>query len=378
MSAAPAVVGFFFADTFTRVNLALNTFVNQFSSNIITQISGLVAAGLVLTFIFHGLAIVRGYSSEPIMDTAMKMFRISIIVAIALTVGTYQTYIVNSLISVPDTLVSSLMGNSMTGATPLAGENAASALDQILYQGMGIAGQYTDKAKVGLTGTNLMPYIYAGLVILGTVLCVVVAAFWIFASKIILSILLGIGPMFIVALVWQPTQQYFFSWVSAILNTILTVVFVAGIFAIFGQLFTQNLAALTPDDSGISQLTDTGITSMLGILTCGILFVLPNYVGQLTGASGGGIFGAMRQIASAAPSAGRAASNAITSTANRGASLGRAATAYKAAGRGGNMSGGGSGGSASKFQQAKAGVGAYKDSRRNYFQQRHSDQKNRS
>jgi type IV secretion system protein VirB6 len=358
--AAPPVVGYFFQDVFGEVNDALNSFVTQFSSNIIAEISGLVAAGLVLYFIMHGIAILRGYASEPILDTAMQMFRVSIIVAIALTAGTYQGLIVNSLINVPDTLMTSLMGNSVSGFDVKTGGNAAQAFDEMLYKGMTIASQYSDKAKVGVTGTNLMPYIYAIFIVLGTIFCILVGAFWFFASKIILTLLLGIGPIFIVALIWQPLQQYFFTWLSAILNTIVTCIFVLGIFSIFGSLFEAQLEALTPDDAASNQIAATAVIMFMGVLTCAVLLVIPTYVGQLTNAGSGGIFGAMKTIAMGAGSAVGKAANGVGNAGNVLSSNRKANSAYDKAR-----------GSGSSHQDARSQAKqAYQSSRNEYFRHR--------
>lgn len=344
-----------FEQTFLSVDSALKVFVNQFSTNIINEIAPIVSVGLTLAFIWQGVAVMRGYSSEPIQDTVWTMFRVMLITLIAMTAGTYQTFIIDSLINVPNTMISAVMSGSLGSATPQTGVTAATSFDVILSNGMDIAGKYAEQA----TWDNFVaPYLYAGLVIIGTVFCIIVGAFWVFASKIILSLLLGVGPIFIIALVWKSTQQYFFSWLNAVLNTILTVIFVAGIFSIFATLFQSNLNGLDPMNADKAQLFDTAVTAVLGTLTLAILLVLPTYVGQLTNAGGGGIFGAMRQIAGSAGKAvegGRNAANKISS--NHASDKAR-----------GNALANG----ASNKQARQAGQSAYTASRDNYFKARHN------
>lgn len=344
-----------FEQTFLSVNDALTTFVNNFSANIITEIAPAIGIGLTLTFMWQGVAIMRGYSSEPIQDTVWNMFRVMIITLIATTAGIYQNFIINSLIGIPDTIISTVMSGTLGSNSPQTGATAAASFDVILSKGMGVAGKYAEQA----TWDNFVaPYVYAGLVIIGTVFCIIVGAFWVFASKIILSLLLGVGPIFIIALVWQSTQQYFFSWLGAVLNTILTVIFVAGIFSIFGTLFESNVTSLKPMDAEKAHLFDTGVTAVLGTLTLAILLVLPNYVGQLTNSGGGGVFGAMRQIAGAAGRAmegGRNAANKVSAN-QAGRSASRNSTA-----NGGTK------------QEAKAAKNAaYTASRDSYFKARHN------
>lgn len=344
-----------FEETFLSVNSALNVFVNQFSTNIITEIAPIVGVALTLSFIWQGVAVMRGYSSEPIQDTVWMMFRVMIISLIAMTAGIYQNFIIDSLIGIPDTMISTVMSGSLGTNTPETGATAASSFDVILGSGMDVAGQYAEQA----TWDNFVaPYVYAGLVILGTVFCIIVGAFWVFASKIILSLLLGVGPIFIVCLIWQSTQQYFFSWLNAVLNTILTVIFVAGIFSIFGTLFESNLTALKPMDADKAQLFDTAVTAVLGLLTLAVLIVLPTYVGQLTNAGSGGLFGAIRQIAGGAGKAmegGRNAANKVS-----------ASQAGRSASKNSTANGG------TKQEAKAAGNSAYTASRDNYFKARHN------
>lgn len=348
-----------FEKTFDSVDSGLNVFVNQFSANIIREISPIVSVGLTLAFMWQGVAVMRGYSSEPIQDLVWTMFRVMLITLIALTAGTYQTYIVDSLINVPNTMISSVMSGTLGNFSPKDGATAATSFDMILSKGMAVAGQYAEQA----TYTNFVaPYVYAGLVILGTIFCIIVGAFWVFASKIILSLLLGVGPIFIVSLIWKSTQQYFFSWVNAVLNTILTVIFVAGVFSIFAVLFESNINNLKPTDANNAQLFDTAVTAVLGTLTLAILLVLPNYVGQLTNAGGGGIFGAMRQIASSAASSAGKGLEGGRNIANRMASNHASDKA-----RGNALANG-----ASNKEARQAGKQAFTASRDNYFKARNN------
>lgn len=109
-----------------------------------------------------------------------------------------------------------------------------------------------------------------------------------FVSKILLALMLAVGPIFIVALAWDNTRQFFFSWLSVVLNTIITSVFVVAVFSIFTTFFQANLQELQISEDS-ANFMDAGIFLFLGLLCMGVLMLIPQYVAQLTGASAGAV-----------------------------------------------------------------------------------------
>lgn len=298
------------AKSFDYINTTLQSFVADFSTNFINQIDGIVVSMLVASFAFYGWLIVRGQSSEPVGDTLQKVAFISLVCAASLSSGTYQTQIANAILSAPDGLMQSLT----TGGYQASGGNAmAQVLDTTLSEGLKKAGEFWDKGDLGIVGeSNVAPYLYAILVIIGTVFVLIVATFWLFAAKIILSLVLGVGPLFIAFVYWPQTRGYFWAWFSTILNLLLTIVFIAGVFSLFNKIFSVGLANLAPDDDTSRQLGETAIVAFMGILTCGVLLLVPRYVSFLVqGAGVGGAGSTLSQLGGAiAGAAGKAAGSA--------------------------------------------------------------------
>lgn len=292
----------FVSDAFQSVNNALQTFVTGFSSGIAAEISPIVYLSLVLSFIILGIMAIKGLLDSPFLDVAIKMLKASIIVSIALNAATYQQFIVDSLLTLPDDLITSVVKNSISGtsgASITPGQGAAQAIEQMYDLGAYNASLYVEQAGISMTdGFNFTPYLLAIMVFAGTIMCVIVGAVWLFVSKILLALMLGIGPIFIVALCWQPTQQYFFSWLNTVLNTIITNIFVIAVFAIFSAFFQANLQALEIAEES-ANFMDAGLFLFLGLLCMSVLLMIPQYVSQLTGASAGAVGTAMSRMAQA-------------------------------------------------------------------------------
>ncbi|MEO4090768.1 type IV secretion system protein [Acinetobacter pittii] len=322
-------MGNFFDAMLQNVNNVLNSFVSKFSSAIISEISGVVYAGLILYFLWLGISYLRGQSDEPILDTGWHMIKVGVIVSIALNVGTYQDWIVNSVLDLPDKMVSSVMASAMGGVH--TGDGLAQLLDNTFFKGIEVANKYFENGKIGLTEMDLMPYLNGVLVIAGTIFCLIIAAFWLFATKIILSLLLGVGPIFIVALIWNPTKHFFGTWLGTVLSVIFINLFIMGTFAIFITIFDSYLGSMNPAATEANHLADTVVVLFMGIITCGILILLPTFVAQLTGgsmaigqawtaikAAGAGTAGAVGGAALAAERGAQSLGNGARGAANMG------------------------------------------------------------
>lgn len=303
----------FLSHTFEVVNTALNNFVTNFSANIASEIAPIVGLGLTLSFIIVGIMAVRGLLDRPFQEVAWKMFIFGIITSIALTSAVYQQYIIDVFLTLPDELITSVIANNLSGQNVVTGQNAAQAIEQLYSAGSYNAGLYFNEAGM----TNLPPILYGCMVWPGTVMCVLMGALWLFISKIVLSLMLAVGPIFIVALCWQNTRQYFFSWLNVVLNTVITTIFVIAVFAIFSSIFQEGLNNLevSNDSEGFM---NAAVYAFLGLMCMGVLMLIPQYVTQLTGASAGAVGQAVGGILSKAGGGAKSAANGGLNTIRAG------------------------------------------------------------
>ncbi len=300
----------FLSDAFADINKALDVFVNQFSSGIANEIAPVVYSGLILSFIILGIMAIKGMLDRPFLEVATKMLKVSIIVSIALSSTAFQTYVSDIFLTLPDDIVGGIMSSSVPSANLQTGQGAAKAIEAMYDLGSYNAGLYFSKGGVGFMKVDILPYICGALVWLGTFLCVIVGALWLFIAKVVLALMLGIAPLFIVCLAWQPTQQYFWSWLGAVLNTVITSVLVIGVFAIFAAIFEARLNGLTIG-ADTANFADAATFTFLGVVCMGVLVTIPAFVSQLTGAAGGAVgMGMARVLKGAATGAATVAAGA--------------------------------------------------------------------
>ncbi|WP_201604267.1 type IV secretion system protein [Psychrobacter submarinus] len=317
----------FLSKTFEVLDDALSSFAQNFSSNIAAEIAPLVMGGITLSFILLGIMAIRGMLDRPFTEVATKMMWASIITSIALTSAVYQSYIIDVFLTMPDDLIVSLSG-AVNNTSVESGQTAAGTIEDLFSLGAYNAGLYFNEASMNPIDANLAPYLYGALVLLGTILCVVMGALWLIIAKVVLALMLGVGPIFICCLIWPSIRQYFFSWVGQILNTILTVIFVLAVFSIFAGIFEAGLTALVVDE-GEQQLMNASVYTFLGVLCMGVLIVIPQYVQQLAGAAGGAVGTAMAKVSGGSASAGSKSTSGGAGAVRTGIAGKSAAGAYQ-------------------------------------------------
>ncbi|STY98639.1 type IV secretion system protein VirB6 [Moraxella caprae] len=343
----------FLSGAFDDVNSALSNFSSQFSSGVATEIAPLVAGGLTLSFIVIGIMAIRGLLDRPFMEVAWTLTKASIITSIALTTAVYQNYVIDVFLTLPDDLISSLVGNSISGADVKVGQGAAVAIEEMYDLGTSKAGLFFDQAAFSLTqGIDLLPILYGVLVWIGILLCCVIGLFWLIVAKVVLALMLGIGPFFICCLIWNPTQQFFWSWLGQVLNTAITSIFVLAVFAVFAAIFNTQLNELQVE-LDTANFANAAVFTFLGILCMGVLVAIPQYVSALTGAAGGAVGTAMSRISGGAISMGAGAAGGVLGA-------GRSAVAGYEAGKTYNQA---RAGGASRFQAARQARHTYNETK---------------
>ncbi|MDF5351418.1 type IV secretion system protein, partial [Vibrio parahaemolyticus] len=160
--------------------------------------------------------------------------------ALGLTIGTYNDVVVGVLSQGPEKLASVITGGG--------GESVPFALDSLFSQVFEVSEAAWDMG--GILDANFGMYLIAIFVLAfgGVLTCVV--AFLILLSKIMTTVLLAVGPLFIVMLLFNATQRFFESWLGMLINQGLILILRVAI----GQLMIS-LATIAMDSMGSAPST---------------------------------------------------------------------------------------------------------------------------
>ncbi|WP_298233946.1 type IV secretion system protein [uncultured Azohydromonas sp.] len=216
----------------TQIDNTLFAFVGQVVRQLIAYL-GPIALGLVTIWVLHfAIMTMLGKSSDPIMEFAWKASTLYLIVGTATVGGFYHEWVIDT----HNALATNVVTMFAPPGSQLKNINSVwNALDVFNTAASNLAGQMllnsafrTIDPVLGLVVA--VAFAFGNVIFLFFALCVV------FFVKAISSFLLGVGPIFILTLMFQATRQYFFNWLGALLGS---VVLTWVVFFILG--FTLNM-----------------------------------------------------------------------------------------------------------------------------------------
>lgn len=264
-----------FTQLYDKVDATTALFVNDIASRCVTEITPVVTVALTLSFISYGLLIMRGAVGMPASEFLGKAFRIAVIVNIALAGGLYQSDIAGLIRTIPDDLATALI------IDPSQGTTAASLIDEAAGAGFRCTSDAFNKA--GLFSFEGLTYCLIAIIVLFmTVMLVAVGGAYLLMAKVALSILAGLGPLFIVALIFPATERFFNLWLGQVVNYVLLVVLYAAVFGLMMTIFRNYMADTKMDELSNVAYTVGGVC-ILSFSMLVILRQLPSIASSLAG-----------------------------------------------------------------------------------------------
>lgn len=277
-------------DTLTKIDASIVNYAAAKSAAIMTTISPAVVAGFGLYVVFQGYRHIMGEVEQPItafIDTIVKMV---LIVAVALTAGTYNEIVIPTFQDSPAALAAAMTG--ATGGATLTGTIGAS-LDQAFFDCYEITDSFWKQG-----GFNIEGYILGGLVLVVGLAVTLYACLLVVLSKIGSALLLAVGPVFIAGLLFERTKGFFGSYLSALLNNGWIIVLAVGANSLILSMF-WNAAADVNARGAASTLLDVLTMLFAGGIGILVLRYVPNLAASLSGGSAMDTLGVGRMAAAA-------------------------------------------------------------------------------
>lgn len=230
---------------------------------------------LVTVYVFlWGLAIWRGLINEPLSDGIMRILRVVLIGTIGLGMGVYGPRIADFLYNSPGELAAVMAGGAVTPQT---------VMDQALSTGDDIAGAFMSLVSLSSPGASFAAILSALIVWLFTAVVVLYGAALVILSKVILGIVIGLGPLFIAMLLFDSTKKFFEGWLGQALNYMFIFALVVAAINIMFALWQPTLAyALANNAAGFSALIPM-------IIVGGASFIVLMQVPALASGLAGGV-----------------------------------------------------------------------------------------
>jgi len=223
----------FFATFWNWLNGQLATYIGNNTARLAGVLEPAVVTLATVYVMAWGYLHLTGKIEEPLVTGLKRIATLAIVLGACLHLWLYNTLIVDTFYSAPAQLAAAVIG---------AGD-PVSTIDAIWQQGGTAAGSLWSKGNpipdIEARAAGLMTWILIGL------LCVY-SMFLIALSSVALAILMALGPLFIAALMFEPTRRFFSAWLAQLANygliTILTTMISALLLQVVQSYATQTAA----------------------------------------------------------------------------------------------------------------------------------------
>jgi type IV secretion system protein VirB6 len=239
----------------------MSTYVTSVSSALSSALVPIVTTGVTVWVIAYGLAIVRGEAHEAVPAFAWRGLRVAAILAFALGSGIYQQQVVAAVSGATSGLAQTIQNaaNTTGGGNPgcgaVSGTSVTAASDTSIYQTLDCYDQqidlvldaYSEKAThegfspsgiAAAIGDTACGFVAA----IGGSIFLIVLAFEVVMGRMLLDLVLGLGPIFIACAAFAPTARFFEAWTAKVANYALLQVLVAAFLGMALTAFSTELA----------------------------------------------------------------------------------------------------------------------------------------
>lgn len=299
-----------------QVDRAMNTFIAVTSSQVISDFTLLAIAGATVYFVLFGYMIMAGRVQQPMSGFITQCVKYLLIGGFALSADIYMSWVVSAIQGLENGLASAF-ATTGTGGDPIS---VYATVDESLGKGWAISGDLWEKAgNRGMTdlGMAIGEYINATLIAIATLLVGLPAGAMIVIAKAALTLLLGIGPFFIMCLMWSATAKWFDAWFSLVMNRILTIALLAAVASFAIKIFDAFAGGVNLESDQNPLFTALSLL-VLALVMMGLLYKAADMAAGLAGgiSSGALTFGQMAASAAGLANAPGAAARGVNNMVN--------------------------------------------------------------
>jgi type IV secretion system protein VirB6 len=209
----------FFTEFYEWLTRILTAYIGDNTARIAAVLEPTIVTLAILYVAIWGYLHLIGKIEEPFIAGVKRLIVLAVILGVSLSLWLYNDVIVDTFFSAPTQLAAAVAG----------GYDTVSAVDRIMLFGGDAA--YSLIRQGGILDGNFSYYLAGFAVLLIVGLTVIYTLFLLTLSKIALSVLLVLGPLFFAFLLFESTKRFFESWIAQMANyafiSILTVLVAA-------------------------------------------------------------------------------------------------------------------------------------------------------
>ncbi len=254
----------------------LTALLTSYLSDTLTRIAGalepaVITAGAVYIAAWGYLQL-AGQIEEPFTDGLKRIGMFVLVIGIGLKLWGYHALVVDTFLLAPSQLAAAVVGAGSPVGT----------IDQILFTG-------SDAAQALLTKGGFfegLTFVIAGFIVYALVgVTALYTMFLLALSRVALSILLALGPLFFALLLFPATRRYFEAWIAQLSNYALIAVLTVLVEALLLQLVTTAAAQAAAAGPAIQIAHAVRVCLAAGLILLVLRQVMPMAAGLARGIS---------------------------------------------------------------------------------------------
>ncbi len=197
----------------SKFDSILSSYVLGVVSTLMTALAPIALTAMTLWVGLYGWAVLRNEVSETVPAFMWKVFKIGLVLAISLQAGFY----ISTISDTANGLAMGVAGTFLpTGVDPATIATPYALLDKFNDDASAQVADIMKEASMFRLDLVLAGVVFS----IGSVVFLCVALFVVTLSKVFLTFVLAIGPLFLLCLAWKPTARFFDSWLSTVLNAV--------------------------------------------------------------------------------------------------------------------------------------------------------------
>lgn len=261
----------FFAELNTWLNALLAGYIADKTALIASAMEPVVVTLAVIYVMVWGYLQLTGQIEEPFIGGMKKIITLAVVLGCALQLWLYNSVIVDTFFNAPSQLAAVIIGAF----------DPVSIVDQIIFEGGDAANLLLQKG--GLLNGNFAYYLAGLAVYLIVGLTAIYTIFLLALSRIALSVLLALGPLFIGLLFFQSTKKLFEAWLAQLTNYALITILTVLVAALMLRVVTVAAQQAVSEGGSIDIATAVRVCMAAGLTFLVMRQVMPMAAGLATG-----------------------------------------------------------------------------------------------
>lgn len=246
----------FFSGTLTTVDTVVSHFVNQVYTHLIQANFTVITVLFTLYIMFLGYRFMLHKANADLGNIIRHLIVMLCVYGLITSWNLYDLLVYSIFTNEPGHIAQIIVDS----ASKSGGLSVAEVLDGIFESVIHATMEFFGQVNFSVTGIAFI--FYGALVFLiGSVMCVFALLLFIYA-KMMMAVALGLGPIFILFILWEPTKGLFSSWLSKLITLALIPIVTTAILMLMLSVIDVTLP-------GITQTSDSlqfyGIAPFLGL-----------------------------------------------------------------------------------------------------------------